>query len=162
MSQSIDTFSKAWWEKNYPLLFSLVLTGIFGSFHKFIDLLKISETLFPVIVSISAIAVGFLLTAKSILVSIDDRKIILHLKQMGLYSSLVGYLIHAVRWCFATVVVTALGMLLGQHSMPWYLTFIYLTTWVFVTGMAGGCCFRIVSIFSSILKDMARRSEQDY
>ena len=144
-------------ERWYPYITSVIVTIVYFYFHRFIDIPSNARDLFPVVISISAIAVGFLMTAKSILLSIDQRRVIKGLKQGGVYADLVGYLVSAVNWSFGTTIVTALGMLLNLHQKPggWVFYF-YTGAWVFITATATVCCLRVIRIFSKILKQIAQ------
>jgi len=147
-------------EQRYPYFLSILLTLTFLWFHDVIDLPSTSQTLFPVIISSGAIAVGFLMTAKSILISIDQRRVIRQLKQTGRYTYLIQYLIAAVKWSFLTIIYTTVGMLAEFHRFDPWATYLYTAGWVFVTTTAVGCAYRVIDIFSVILKRIAEEGEQ--
>ena len=102
-------------ERWYPNTLSLVVTLFYLYFHRVIDVTSTAKALFPVVTSISAIAVGFLLAAQSIILSIDERSVIKSLKQGDVYGHLVGYVVKAVNWSFVTTIVTGTGMVLSLH-----------------------------------------------
>lgn len=71
------------YERWYPYGFGFVVgCGLF-LLRGTICLPDTLKELFPVVISISAIAVGFLATAKSILLSLEERPVVRHLRQMG-------------------------------------------------------------------------------
>ena len=94
-------------ERWYPYVFGFGITILYFYFHRLIDVLLTAKALFPVLTSISAIAVGFLITAQSIILSIDQRSVIKGLKQGAVYGHLVGYVVQAIYWAFGTTIVTA-------------------------------------------------------
>ena len=131
-------------ERWYPYVLSLVITMFYLYFHRLIDVTSTAKALFPVVTSISAIAVGFLLAAQSIILSIDERSVIKGLKQGGVYGHLVGYVIKAVYWSFATTIVTGTGMVLSLHvnASGWMFSVIFTGVWVFITATGSLCCYR--------------------
>ncbi|MDE0404714.1 MAG: hypothetical protein OXI53_05320 [Nitrospira sp.] len=145
-------------ERWYPYALGLVITIFYFCFHQVLDATSTAKALFPVVTSISAIAVGFLMTAQSIILSIDQRSVIKGLKQGGVYGHLVGYVVEAARWSFATTIVTGAGMVLSLHvnvsdSM---LSVIFTGAWIFITTTAAMCCYRVIRIFSKILRQLAK------
>ncbi len=145
-------------ERWYPYVFGFVITILYFYFHRLIDVLSTAKVLFPVLASISAIAVGFLLTAQSILLSMDQRSVIKGLKQGGVYGYLVGYVVQAIYWSFGTTIVTATGMVLSLHvNVSDRVSFVIFTgVWIFFTTTAVMCCYRVIRIFSKILRQLAK------
>ena len=139
-------------ERSYPYVVGVLLTILFLYFHKFINLQATTPDIFPVVIGISAIAVGFLMTAKSILLSIDERKVIQFLKEAGVYIYFVGYLIAAVKWCFYTTILTLVGMILNLHHQAQPGHYWFLVLWVFTIATTAACCERVIRIFSKILR----------
>ena len=145
-------------ERWYPYISSFVITILYFYFHRLIDILSTAKTLFPVLLSVSAIAIGFLITSQSIILSIDQRSVIKGLKQGGVYGHLVGYVVQAVHWSFGTTIVTATGMVLSLHinASDWMFSVIFIGVWVFITTTAVMCCYRVIRIFSKILRQLAK------
>jgi len=78
--------------------------------------------LLAAIVSVGGIAVGFLATAKAILISIDDRPIIVRMKHAKVYTRIMGYLRAAIRWSFLLALVSAAALVIdfrGVTSWSW-------------------------------------------
>ncbi|MCY4613477.1 MAG: hypothetical protein OXB94_07650 [Nitrospira sp.] len=145
-------------ERRYPYVISFVITTFYLCFHQLIDVTSTAKALFPVVTSISAIAVGFLLAAQSIILSIDERNVIKSLKQGGVYGHLVGYVVKAVNWSFVTTILTGIGMVLSLHENAngWMFSVIFTGMWVFITTTAVICCYRVIRIFSKILRQLAK------
>lgn len=145
-------------ERWYPYVLSFVITIFYLCFHRLIDATSTAKALFPVVTSISAIAVGFLLTSQSIILSIDERSVIKGLKQGEVYGHLVGYVVKAVNWSFVTTIVTGIGMVLSLHENAngWIFSVIFTGLWVFITTTAVMCCYRVIRIFSKILRQLAK------
>ena len=128
-----------------------VLVGI--SVFMFRDSISLPETLkelFPVVISISAIAVGFLATAKSILLSLEDRPVIRHLKELGGYNDLIQYLLTAVNWSLVASLVSAVFLLLLHKKETWWCLDGF-AIWAFVTVTAVLTCYRVLRLFARIL-----------
>lgn len=138
------------YERWYPYGFGFVVgCGLFV-LRGTICLPDTLKELFPVVISISAIAVGFLATAKSILLSLEERPVVRHLRQMGGYDELVRYLLTAVNWSLIASLVSAVFLLfLSQKDTTWYRdTF---SLWAAVTTVAILTCYRVIRLFSRIL-----------
>jgi len=145
-------FSKAWWEQWYPLLGGVTITAVlFYVVSDFPVTAEAAPSLFSAIVSISAITVGFLATAKSILVSIDDKPIIANLKRLGMYDRLITYLLSAIYWSFALAVVSSVCFIVDLKNPVWWHPWL-LFLWLFVLVTAGFTCFRVIHLFGKILR----------
>ena len=145
-------------ERCYPYVFSVLITILYFYFHRLIDVLSTAKALFPVLTCISAIAVGFLITSQSIILSIDQRSVIKGLKQGAVYGHLVRYVIEAIYWAFVTTIVTAAGMVLSMHvnGSEGMFSVGFIGVWIFITTTAIMCCYRVIRIFSKILKQLAK------
>lgn len=144
-------------ERWYPLGGGIVAGISVFLFRDFIYLPETLKELFPVVISISAIAVGFLATAKSILLSLEDRPVIRHLKELGGYNDLIQYLLTAVNWSLIASVVSAVFLLLLPKRETWWYVDSF-AIWAFVTVTAVLTCYRVIRIFSRILTMGTRTS----
>jgi hypothetical protein len=110
------------------------------------------KELFSAVISVSSIAVGFLATSKSIMLSLDKRRVIRQLKDIGVYGTLLSYLMTAVNWSFATAIFTALALFVDtSRKVPdWYPN--AFAVWIFVTITAALSCYRVIRIFYKILR----------
>lgn len=100
-------------ERAYPLALGLV-SGALVAWRLYPAWTPPSsaETLFNAGIQVGAIAIGFIATAQTILIAINDRQIIGRLKRTGHYQYLVGYTFNAIMWWALVVVVSALCVLL--------------------------------------------------
>jgi hypothetical protein len=102
-------------------------------------------------VSLSAIAVGFLATAKAILFSIDQRQIVSQLRSLGHYDKLVDYLLAAIHWSFGLAVASALCFVVDlKQPASWHRY--ALAGWIFVLATSGFACYRVIHIFGKLLR----------
>jgi hypothetical protein len=126
--------------------------GLFLRRHAFPPTL---HDLFTAVISVSAIAVGFLATAKTILLALEERPIIVSLKQSGYYKWLIAYILEAIYWSFALAGVSAAGLLLTfakrGAAQDWEHAF-FLAIWAFLLAGAGLSYFRVVRVLSKILR----------
>jgi len=102
-------------------------------------------------ITISAIAIGFLATSKSILISIRSDKILKWLKDGGHYSTLIDYIMNSVHWCFYLTIISAIGLMIDFDN-PNYLDFIFICFWLFVVSTSIISSHRVIDLFSTILK----------
>lgn len=137
-------------ERWYPYSFGLAVGIAVLALRGILSLPDTLKELFPVVISISAIAVGFLATAKSILLSLEERPVICHLRQLGGYDELVKYLLTAVNWSLIASLVSAMLLLfLNQKETWWYWN--AFSIWAAITTIAVLTCYRVIRLFARIL-----------
>ncbi|HNO78951.1 MAG TPA: hypothetical protein PKN33_12905 [Phycisphaerae bacterium] len=102
-------------------------------------------------ISLSAIAIGFLATAKSVILSIKDEAIIRTLKESGDHDRLLGYFMKAIRWSFGLGILSAIGLLIDFEAdttpHPWLFSI-----WLFTLAETGFCSYRVIDLFTRILR----------
>jgi hypothetical protein len=149
---------KVWLERWNPLLGGVIAAAV--SWHYF-PVFPVpadsAPSLFSAIVSLSAISVGFLATAKAILFSIDQTLIVRQLQANVHYSRLVDFLLSAIHWSFALAIFSAGCFTVDlKNSVSWHRY--YLTVWVFVLAAASLATYRVIHIFGALLRDQGRRA----
>ncbi len=102
-------------------------------------------------VGVSAIAVGFLATAKSILLSMSDKWVVKQLKKVGYYQRLMGYFMTAIRWSFVLAIFSALGLLLDFQKDPQPRPFLF-ALWILALAGTGACSYRVIHFFARIVR----------
>jgi hypothetical protein len=142
---------RAWIEQAYPVLAG-VAGGIVYFFvsPEFPVKAEAAPSLFSAIISVSAIAVGFLATANSILLSIDNRPLIVKLKAVGHYTKLLQYLMWAAFWSFSLAGMSVVCFLADLRSPADWHRWLF-SAWVFFILTATLACYRIVRLFAKIL-----------
>jgi hypothetical protein len=147
------------YERWYPYGFGIAVgIGVF-SVRELFSLPDTLKELFPVVISISAIAVGFLATAKSILLSLDERPVVRHLKQLGGYDVLVWYLLTAVNWSLIASLVSALFLLFMNNRDTWLYRDAF-AVWAAITTIAILTCYRVIRLFARILISGSKMTER--
>ncbi|MHB9108550.1 MAG: hypothetical protein ACYDCO_15950 [Armatimonadota bacterium] len=101
-------------------------------------------------VNVSAISIGFLATAKSIVFSMEDRRIIRILKEANLYNVFIGYFMSAIHWSFLLSILSAAILLLGVKE-PTILNRFIIAGWAFTAITMGLLCYRVIFFFSRVL-----------
>jgi len=110
------------------------------------------DSLLNATIGLSAIAIGFLATAKSILLTLDDQWIVKQLKKTGLYVRLLGYFMAAIYWSFLLALVSASGLLIDfradgcRHHPAWF------SAWALAFVGTGACCYRVIKIFARLIR----------
>ncbi|OPY13313.1 MAG: hypothetical protein A4E66_00818 [Syntrophus sp. PtaB.Bin001] len=138
-------------EKWYPLAAAIIICGCYFFYFRKYPIPDTINNLYNIAVSISAISVGFLATSKSILFTIYDRKIIQWIKSAGLYDSLVDYMMAAIHYCFILSIMSAIGLLINMKPMPEWYSYAF-GLWLFIGTAALCSCYRVIHIFSKILR----------
>ncbi len=138
-------------ERWFPLLMGFITTTIYLYFLRNYSLPSSVKDLFSSTMQISSILIGFLITTLSILLSIEDKKIIQHLERLGSYNKLINYFIDATKWSFCLVTASSVGLLINFNiQQSWhYLAF---ATWLFVLTTTVSSCYRAFDIFASIIR----------
>ena len=139
-------------ERWYPLGVGAAAATLYYFFFRGCQVTDAVQNLLLAIVTIAAIAVGFLATAKSILISIDDKLIVQRLKRVGYYKILVGYLLNAVWWAFGLSIFSAACLLIDWKDAAgasW--NRLVLAAWVLVVTTTLLACVRVIYIFGKIL-----------
>ena len=80
-------------ERYYPIVGGVLISGTYLLFFRNHSFPESLSDLFSVSVTISAISIGFIATSKSILLTMEDRRIIQQIKDLGLYTTLINYII---------------------------------------------------------------------
>jgi len=139
-------------ERWYPAFGGLVLCGAYFVLRRRLQLPpEALANLFTTVVSVSAIAVGFLATAQSILFSIEDKRAIKFLKDAGKFGALINYMMSVVNLSFLLAAASAVGLLINWKEESKWHSYGF-TLWVLLSGTAASSYYRVVSIFSAILR----------
>jgi len=136
-------------ERRFDLIGALIIAGLFAFLFQDKQVPATFGTLIDASVNISAIAVGFLLTAKTILLGANDQKIVQRLKELGVFSRLMDYFIAAIWWCFLSTLASA-GLIFFDSAAArtgWA------AAWMFIAGGAVFSCLRAIRIFNSVLRE---------
>lgn len=101
----------------------------------------------------AGITVGFLATAKSILIAIDDRKIVRDLRTLGRYKRIINNIWAAILWSLLLALLSAAWLFVDLKpttSWNWSHT-TFFAVWLFVALLAVASFFRMINLFKSIL-----------
>jgi len=137
-------------EKWYPIFLGVISSIIYYKFFRECPLSTRFKDLLLATVSISAIAVGFLATAKSIILAMNERIVIRMAKSSGLYNMLIGYMIFATYSCFFLSIISALWLLIDlEHPEWWY--YIAFICWLFPAITSFFSFHRVIHLLGKIL-----------
>ena len=147
------------WEKWYPIIIAGAVTAIYLSVPALRQyaLPPSASALMAAIVSIGGIAIGFLATAKSILVSIDDREIIQKLKSSGYYRRIISYLRTAIRWSFLLTGYSAAALLVefGPSTNWSFAHSVGFSIWLLLATVSTLSYYRVINIFYAVLESLS-------
>jgi len=141
-------------DKYYPIAIG-ALAGIlhlllFSRYPKYALPVNIRD-LITAATTIASIAVGFLATAKAILVSMNNSEIIQWMKDGGLYDTTIDYFVEAIYFCMSTAVLSGL-LLLIDFKDPIKIALSAVTVWVFLSVTSLLATHRVIRLFSTLLK----------
>jgi hypothetical protein len=118
-----------------------------------------SVKLLPSALNISAIAVGFLATSLSLLVSLSGTKVVKDLKESGHYERLISFFMKAIYsssvWAFVSGWMTTIDLNKPDH---WRAVLFWL--WCFLTSCSVLSYARATDILKQVLMVEARRSSR--
>ncbi|WP_009633816.1 hypothetical protein [Synechocystis sp. PCC 7509] len=138
-------------ERWFPLLIGVLTAAFYIYFLRNYFLPSSVKDLFSSTMQISSILIGFLITALSILVTIEDKKIIQQLKRMGLYNKLLNYFMDATKWSFCLVIASSIGLLINfDVQQSWHSS--AFAAWLFVLTTTMSSCYRVIDIFADIIR----------
>lgn len=140
-------------ERSYPVVGSLIVTLGYLKFHDHFGFVSRPAlgNLFTAVVNVSAIAVGFLATAQSILFSLENKRVTQFLKSAGAFNSLIDYMMEAIHISFALAGISAFALLIDLKT-PRHWHIYGFAAWLFFLCLAALDYYRIVSIFTRILR----------
>jgi len=138
-------------ERWFPLVIgSLAAVVYLGVFYNR-SLPSSVKELFSSGMALSAITVGFLATAQSILFSIDKKYVIQQLKATKTYNTLINYFMSAINWSFLLAIFSAVSLIINfEKQESWHSLFFAAWLFMFVTVISS--CYRIIDTFASILR----------
>jgi hypothetical protein len=102
-------------------------------------------------INVAAIAVGFLATALSILVSIERSRVTQVLRGAEYYPIVVDYLVAPIRLWFGVALFSAVLLVAWDHLPSMYKRDSF-ATWVFLVTWSATATYRIAAILAKILK----------
>jgi hypothetical protein len=149
-------------EKRCTVLFGGLLVIVYFSVPRIRDyvLPETLPVLLSAVVTVAAIAVGFLATAKSILIAADDRPIIHRIKEAGFYNRIIGYFRSAIAWSFALSIASAVPLIFDYKGLKeWDWPHAYGTAlWLFIAGGALASYVRLSRIWYTLLAHLDAKS----
>lgn len=145
--------------KNYLSKISPILIGAIAAFgylllfkyHPKYAMPKGLRDLITASITISAIGVGFLATAKATMMSLASSKIMKWLKETGAYTSIIISFMDAIELCIASTIVSGI-LLLIDFQDPAKCLLAGVAIWLFFTTAALVATYRIIRLFSKILQ----------
>jgi hypothetical protein len=143
------------WEKRYPAIISVAAAaGYYYLYHR-LALAPPPRDLMAVVVSVSAISIGFVATAKSILLTIQERTVIKYFKDSDRYRTLVDYFMSAIYWSFLAAGLSTIALMFDLSKANWWACRIASTLWIFFVVGATCSYIRVLTIFGYILRSQA-------
>jgi hypothetical protein len=140
-------------DKYYPFLggalFAFAYVGVFLFYPK-IALSKGFRDIFIAAITVNAISIGFLATAKAILISIQGSKIVRWMKETGAYDTTIQYFMSALFLSMLCAVWSMFLLLLDFADPIKYIIF-FIALWVLLFVWSMLATYRIIAIFSKVL-----------
>lgn len=138
-------------EKWYPFTVGGMVAALYLWLGWYKDMPPNLKELLAAVISVSAIAVGFMATAKSILFSIEKKRAVRMLKEAGEFSTLIDYLMASVNWSFLLGLLSVVGLVLDFSKMAWWRPCLA-AMWLLLFVTAGVACYRVIHVLSKILR----------
>lgn len=133
-------------EKNAHLIFGIPLwiSLLLLKYFKIIPL-DPNNDIYTGMLNITAISIGFLLTAKSIIFTVADTLIIKRLKDaeykgVTYYEVLMSYFNSAIEWSFSLTVLSFIGLFTNCEKH-------FFAFWLFVSISTAIVCYKIIKIY---------------
>jgi hypothetical protein len=145
-----------WFERWHPLTGGAIAALIYWRYGiKYLPPEELSK-LFSNAITLGAIAIGFLATVQSILVTVQDRELIKAFREAGKYNYLIGYLLNAIHASFFLAAISTAGLIYppaqtGAATAVPTAFVICCDIWVLSLITAILTYYRVIHIFSMIL-----------
>ena len=141
------------WELYYPYIVAAIVA--IGSFYYFASFGVPArfERLLNAIVSLAAIAVGFLGTAKTVFLSLGHTRIVRQMRRHDgeYYTRMMNFMMNGIKFHILLAGLSGLGLLVDfSNAATWHHW--ALSIWVFVLIGSACSCWRIITILSEILE----------
>lgn len=138
-------------ERAYPYVLGVIVGVIYYYCRSRLPAARNPTDLLAALVNVSAIAVGFLATAQSVLLSIEGRTVMKRLKEQGYDKRLFGYLSTSISLGFVLAVVSALALIV-DFDVPARWHQVAVAAWAALVVMSLMTWFRIARLFAKILR----------
>jgi hypothetical protein len=137
-------------EKWYPMVGAL-MAGV-ASYFLLKDLRPATvSTLTGHAISVAAISVGFLATAKSILVSIERTRIVELMRASGYYDDMLGYMVNAIKLWFLVAFLSGFLVLTFEDLYsPW--NRVAFSAWLLFVAWAALAGYRVIAMLTEVLR----------
>ena len=141
-------------DKYYPLaggaIVSFAYLILFSLYPKF-ALTKGFRDIFIAAITINAISVGFLATAKATLMSIHDSRVVKWMKETGTYEITITYFVDAVNLSIICAIWSMVLLLIDFSNPVKYIVF-GIAVWFFLITSSTLAMYRIIRLFSKVLR----------
>lgn len=141
-------------DKYYPVICSAVIAfaylGLFAAYPKF-ALQKGFRDIFIATITVNAISVGFLATAKATLLSIHSSKVVRWMKDSGTYETTIIYFMDAVNISIVCAIWSMVVLLIDFNDPVKYILFC-IDVWLFLVAYSLMTMYRVIRVFSKILR----------
>lgn len=139
------------WERSYPAALAVASTAVwwfcFRGRYATLD----APAIFQTALTVTSITIGFLATAKSILLT-SNSALLRRLRKQGSFHTFARYLARASMYSFVSLAFSAGGMLMHWRSRPDTLHTIVFAMWFFWAALAGTTAFRSVHLFCKFVE----------
>jgi len=132
MDSKFKTAMSAKIERWHPWVISSVIVCIAVKLHDIYPIPNLNKEVLAATINISTITIGFLSATQAILLALENKRAILHLKEVKVYKNLVSYLIDSITWSFVLAGVSMFGLLFEAKDTFAFYVFCYYITWLFV------------------------------
>ena len=142
------------YEQYYPVTFGAIASFayllVFLLYPSF-SLTNRFRDIFIASITINAISAGFLAAAEATVISINNSKVIVWMKDSGVYEKTITYFKDAVVLSIACAVFSMLLLLIDFNNPVKYILW-GISTWVFGFAYSMLAMYRVINIFSKVIK----------
>lgn len=138
-----------WLERTYPYLI-IAFSFVFALSVSADDLPAGVDALLGAALTFSAISIGFVGTALSVVVSIDDSKLVAELKKTGYHASIMSYAMECINLFFVVTIGCLLGLFDGFASDSNLVTLAF-HAWASVLAGAIASLYRFIRLLRTFL-----------
>lgn len=139
-------------EKWYPLFFGTTFAIVCSYFFTKDPSQNSFKELFSATTTLSGIAIGFLATAVSILLTIIKSYIVQQIINGKVYDKLINYFMDAIQWLFMLTLLSYIGLFFDIATFEQPFKSLAFSLWALAFMTSGLSSYRVIRVFASILR----------
>lgn len=148
--------SKIWIEHNAAWAVAVILAAAYWLWGREFEPATPFKELAQAALNVAAISVGFLVSSKTILLSLTNSRVVKRLRASGHFGVILGYFVSAIWWSIGMAISSAVMLLFDFAPKSLCVEkYAVLAAWVFILGGTLGANARVIYLFGKLVRETA-------